>query len=86
MGDTRLTPEQRSLRAKVAAHTSWAHTENRAARTAARRAALGRFERQVDPDGVLPPEGCARRAGVPARRIFLGLAVKSAAARARRAG
>jgi hypothetical protein len=49
-----LTPAQRSLRARVAAHTSWASTSDRAARTAAaRKAANDRFARQVDPEGAL---------------------------------
>jgi len=58
-----LTPAQRSLRARIAAHMSWANTEDRSARTAAaRKAALERFERQVDPNGTLPPqERCACR-------------------------
>jgi hypothetical protein len=58
-----LTPAERSLRARMAVHTSWAHTTDRAARTApARRAALQRFERQVDPDGTLNPAERRRRA------------------------
>lgn len=57
-----LTPELRTLRAQIAAHESWAHTENRAARTAnARKAALQCFEDQVDPDGKLTPAERTRR-------------------------
>jgi hypothetical protein len=41
----------------MAAHTSWANTSDRSARTAAaRKAQLDRFERQVDPDGTLDPQ------------------------------
>jgi hypothetical protein len=55
--DNDLTPAQRSLRARIAAHASWANTSDRSARTAAaRKAALDKFERQVDPDNVLPAE------------------------------
>lgn len=35
-----MTPVGRRLRAQIAAHASWAHTENRTARTAPARAAL----------------------------------------------
>jgi hypothetical protein len=85
--DHNLTPAQRSLRARLAAHTSWANTTNRAARTAAaRQAALDRFERQVDPDGVLPPHERAVRAAHARKAYFARLALRSAQARrARRA-
>lgn len=53
----------RSLQAKLAVHTSWANTEDRAARTeAARKAARNRFEALVDPDNKLPAAERARRA------------------------
>jgi hypothetical protein len=49
---TSLTPSERSLRARVAAHTRWAQTPDRAAATAsARQVFLDRFDREVDPDG-----------------------------------
>lgn len=55
--------KERSLIARINAHKSWAQTEDPSARTApARRAANDRFEKQVDPDGVLPPAERARRA------------------------
>src|SRR5262249_41219444 len=45
-----LTPEQRSLRARLASHASWARTDDPSARTApARSAFFHRFEQQVDP-------------------------------------
>ncbi|MGR7026615.1 hypothetical protein [Geodermatophilus sp. URMC 62] len=47
-----------SLIARLAAQGSWARTADPSARTEpARRAMLDRFERQVDPDGVLPQNG-----------------------------
>ena len=50
-----LTPEQRSQRARLAAHSRWARPLAREEQAEAARAALWRrFERQVDPDGVLP--------------------------------
>ena len=74
---------ERSLVAQIAAHKSWAATNDRTARTAPARAALmERFEREVDPDGVLTPQIRARRAQHARKAYFLGLALKSAKARA----
>lgn len=72
------TPEERNLAAQIAAHESWAKTTDRAARTAPARAALqARFERQVDPDGVLPIEERARRAEHARRAYYLRLSLKA---------
>lgn len=80
-----LTAAERSLRGQIAVHESWARTENRSARTApARKAALDRFERMVDPDGELTPEERARRAEHARKAHFKRLALKSAKARRRR--
>ena len=80
-----MTPEQRSLQARMAAHSLHARVANPAAHTApARRAFLDRFEREVDPDGVLKPEERARRAEHARKAYFLKLALASAAARRRR--
>jgi hypothetical protein len=69
----------------MAAHTSWANTNDRSARTApARKALLERFEREVDPDGVLPPEERARRADAARKAYYTKLALKSSQARRRR--
>lgn len=81
MGATH-TPAQRSLRAKIAAHASWARTSDRASRTAAaRQAATDRFERRVDSDGLRPLGERARRADSAPRAHMLSLAAKSVAAR-----
>lgn len=49
--------------AKVAANTRWAFEQDRARATAAGTAAfLAKFEREVDPDGLLPPDERAKRA------------------------
>lgn len=50
----------------------------------AHRGFFARFERQVDPEGVLPPEERAKRAERARRAHMLTLAAKSAAARRRR--
>jgi hypothetical protein len=76
----------RSLRARAAAHALHARVADPAAHTApARKAFLDRFEREVDPDGVLPPEVRARMAAHARTAYFLGLAEKSRAARRRKA-
>jgi hypothetical protein len=78
-----LTPEQRSLRARIASHSSWARTSDLTARTAPARAAfLERFEREVDPEGALPPADRARRAEHARKAHFQRLALASAKARA----
>ena len=57
-----LTPSERLMRSSIAAHTSWAHTEDRTARIEpARRALLDRFEREVDPDNKLPAARVTKR-------------------------
>jgi hypothetical protein len=81
---TRATPQERRLQAHAAAHESWARTSDPAARTANARAAfLDRFERQVDPDGVLDAAERSRRAGHARKAYFARLALKSAQARRR---
>ncbi len=75
----------RSLIARLAAHESWARTTDPGARTEpARRALLDRFEREVDPEGTLPPEERARRAAHARKAYFTRLALRSAQARRRR--
>ena len=79
------TPEERSLRARIGAHALHAKVADRSAHTAAaRRAFLGRFESEVDPDGQLDPEERARRADHARRRYFLSLSLRSARARRER--
>lgn len=84
---TPLSPAERSLRAQIAAHDSWARTSDRPARTAkARAAALARFEREVDPNGELTPQERAKRAEHARKAYFARLALASARARRNRAG
>ncbi|HET6920509.1 MAG TPA: hypothetical protein VFI46_13735 [Jiangellaceae bacterium] len=81
------SPADRTLIARIGAHESWARTPDRAARTAPGRAAFfDRFEREVDPDGVLTPAERARRAEHARKAYFAGLALKSAQARRKRRG
>lgn len=78
----RTPSAERSLKASIAAHESWAKTEDPSARTERARSAFdARFERQVDPDGVLDPDERARRAAHARKAYFARLALKSAQAR-----
>lgn len=49
-----MTPDERRLRARIAAHARWKTCPDRRAATAPARAAfMDKFEIEVDPDGVL---------------------------------
>jgi hypothetical protein len=75
-------PSERRLRGQIAANSRWATVADRTAATAPARAAfLDRFERQVDPDGLLPPDERARRAESARKAHFGRLALASARAR-----
>jgi hypothetical protein len=64
----------KNVNARIAAEISWARTADRSARTRpARQAFLKRFEREVDPDGKLPPDERARRANHALRAYMLQL-------------
>jgi len=78
----RMSPAQRSLHARMAAHRSWAQTDDPAARTApARQRFLDRFVREVDPEEKLPEKERLRRAGHARKAYFAALALRSARAR-----
>jgi hypothetical protein len=82
-----VTPEERALRSRIAAHVKWASTPDPTAATErARAAALDRFEREVDPDGTLDPKERARRAEHLRKAHMARLALASAKARAAKAG
>ena len=57
-----MATSRRTLIARIAASERWAKEPDRAKATAPARAGLeARFEREVDPDGILPPDELARR-------------------------
>lgn len=83
----RARQADRVLRARIAAHTRWAHTDDRTAATAtARQAFLDRFEREVDPEAQLDPRERAIRAEHARKAYYLRLALKSAQKRRTRSG
>ena len=72
-----------SLRGRLGAHTLHATHDSRELTARARTAFLARFEREVDPDGVLPPDERARRADHARRAYMTRLALRSAEVRRR---
>lgn len=81
-----MSPDDRVLNARIAAHTRWAKTPDRTAATAkARQAAMDRFEREVDPDGTLDPAVRAQLATNARKAHFTRMALRSAQARRRAA-
>lgn len=72
----------KSAAGRIGAHEKWAKTLDRKAGTAAgRKAALDRFERQVDPEGVLSEAERAELAAHARKAHMLRMALKSAAVR-----
>jgi hypothetical protein len=65
MATSEDAPHLRSMRGRIGAYESWARTADRSARTwPARKAAMDKFEREVDPEGKLTiQERQARRVG-----------------------
>ncbi|GAA0720282.1 hypothetical protein Drose_06575 [Dactylosporangium roseum] len=82
-----LTPAQRSMRASIAAHSRWAREPDRKeAMRPALDGMLARFEKQVDPDGVLEPHIRAERAESAKKAYYKALQLKSSRARAANRG
>lgn len=83
---SKLTPEERSLRARIAGNASWAKTPaaDRAARTApARKALEERFAREAGLTGDEPEAERDRRIAKARKVYYDKLALKSAIARRR---
>lgn len=78
-----LSPAQRTLRARAAAHAL--HAQGGTTTTAATSAFRARFDRAVDPEGILDPAERARRADHAFRSYMAGLALKASRARLRKA-
>jgi hypothetical protein len=81
-----LTPSQRSIRARIAAHTLHSTVDSRAHTRPARKAFLERFENEVDPERTLPEPERRRRAESAKTAYFTRLAYRSAIARSSRKG
>lgn len=80
----KMTPAQRSLRGRLGAYVVHSRYDSRELTKPARAAFESKFERDVDPDGVLPIEERLRRAEMARKAHFLRLAIKSAEVRRRK--
>jgi hypothetical protein len=76
-------PAEMSRRGRIGAHRLHATHNPRETTAKARATFLTQFEREVDPDGTLPPEERRRRAEHAKKAHFARLAHLSAAARRR---
>ena len=81
MSDQAMNPGERALRARLGAYVMHGRNDARETTAKARAAFLARFERQADPDGVLPAAERQRRAQQLRRAYFARLALASAKAR-----
>ena len=79
-----LTPEQRALRARLAAYAMHARNDAKETTAPARAAFDERFYREVDPDNVLSAEERERRANAARRAYFTRLAFESSRKRRQR--
>jgi hypothetical protein len=79
-----LTPEQRSIRASVAANTRWSREDPRPALAKVREGWQRHWEDEVDPDRVLDPAERERRDQAALRAHMARLSLKSSRARSKR--
>jgi hypothetical protein len=75
------TAAERSIRARLAAHALHAQRDSRETTANGRAAFLARFDREVDPDGVLEPDERHRRAEQARRAYFARLSLAAVKAR-----
>lgn len=79
-----LTPEQRSIRARIAAHARWSKEDPAPTIARAQAGLMDKFRRQVDPNNELPAAERERRAESARRAHMQRLALASSKARAGR--
>jgi hypothetical protein len=80
-----VSAPSQSIRGRMGASALHSRHDSRQITAPARAAFLSRFDREVDPDGVLEPAERARRAELAKRLYFTRLALKSAKARRKKA-
>jgi hypothetical protein len=80
-----LSPAERSMRARLAAHTLHSRYDSKELTQSARDKFDKRFLDQVDPNRTLPEPERSRRAVQARKAYFTALALKSARARKSRA-
>lgn len=77
---------ERVLLGRLGAYTMLSRNDPREVTRAAREVFVSKFERDVDPEGVLPLEERLRRADMARKAHFIRLALMSAQARRKRKG
>ncbi len=77
-----MTPAERTLRGRIGAYSL--HAQGGTNTRPARSAFWARFEREVDPDGILPEAERHKRAEHARRAYFAKLGLKSAQKRQRK--
>src|SRR5215204_518038 len=80
-GNEPASPAERSLRARLAAYALHAQRDPRETTANGRAAFLARFDREVDPEGLLEPEERRRRAEQARRAYFARLSLAAVKAR-----
>ena len=78
-----LDPERAALLGRIGAYRLHATRDSKATTAKARATFLSRFEREVDPDGVLPADERRRRAEYARKAHFARLAPASARVRSK---
>lgn len=81
IAQSKLSPEQRRLRAQIAALTRWSREDPAANAARGQAGLLAKFEREVDPDQILPLAERTRRAEAARRAHMHQLAFRSSKAR-----
>ena len=77
-----LTPDERRMRAQIAAASRWAKTDDRKQATAKARSGLrAKFEREADPAGTLAPDKLEYRVQQLMRAHMLRMSLKAKKAR-----
>ena len=82
---TRVTHAERVLLGRIGAYTALSRHSAYEMTEPARRGFVSKFEREVDPEGLLDPGERARRAEMARKAYFARLALLSAQARRKRA-
>ena len=81
-----LTPEQRKMRATIAALARWKNEDPAEAAFRGQQGLVAKFEREVDPDNVLSPAERRRRAIAARREHMTRMAFKSSKSRKAKSG
>jgi hypothetical protein len=80
-GNEPASRAERSLRARLAAYALHAQRDSRETTANGRAAFLARFDREVDPEGLLEPDERRRRAEQARRAYFARLSLAAVKAR-----